>query len=123
MADEENCSICLEVFKDKVTHAPCGHNFCKSCIKRWYRTSGHKTCPLCRQTEEEEDIYENFDSEGIEIMNFAEEVDNNNNLGDSLRSFIELHIAYWGSVVYDEARQLIASFNNTVANTEEILNP
>ena len=52
---EDNCPICKDVFNDKVMHEPCGHEFCKSCLDRWYEVSRKKICPFCRQTEEEND--------------------------------------------------------------------
>ena len=52
---EDNCPICKDVFRDKVMREPCGHEFCKSCLDRWYNTADKKICPFCRQTEEEND--------------------------------------------------------------------
>ncbi|KAJ0068559.1 hypothetical protein NL108_009667, partial [Boleophthalmus pectinirostris] len=42
------CSICLDVFTDP-TSLPCGHNFCKACIERYWesRRVGF-TCPYCK---------------------------------------------------------------------------
>ncbi|XP_058250357.1 E3 ubiquitin-protein ligase TRIM39-like [Hemibagrus wyckioides] len=42
------CSICLDVFTDPVT-APCGHNFCKSCLTQCWENSQHCQCPLCKE--------------------------------------------------------------------------
>ncbi|XP_062849727.1 nuclear factor 7, ovary-like [Trichomycterus rosablanca] len=44
--DQLQCSICLDVFTDPVT-TPCGHNFCKTCIKECWDTSLHYQCPVC----------------------------------------------------------------------------
>ncbi|KAL7875370.1 hypothetical protein AOLI_G00103330 [Acnodon oligacanthus] len=45
-----SCSICLELLMDPVT-IPCGHNFCKTCLKScWDREDleGVYSCPQCR---------------------------------------------------------------------------
>uniref|UniRef100_A0A667WDV0 RING-type domain-containing protein n=1 Tax=Myripristis murdjan TaxID=586833 RepID=A0A667WDV0_9TELE len=45
--DRFQCSICLNVFSDPVT-TPCGHNFCKACIREYWRLQVTCQCPLCR---------------------------------------------------------------------------
>ncbi|XP_075993560.1 E3 ubiquitin-protein ligase TRIM39-like [Genypterus blacodes] len=42
------CSICLEVFTDPVS-TPCGHNFCKICITKHWKSKAQCVCPLCNQ--------------------------------------------------------------------------
>ncbi|KAL0189515.1 hypothetical protein M9458_016614, partial [Cirrhinus mrigala] len=42
LAEELQCSVCLDVFTDPVS-TPCGHNFCKNCLN-------HCICPLCKET-------------------------------------------------------------------------
>ncbi|XP_073718872.1 E3 ubiquitin-protein ligase TRIM39-like, partial [Misgurnus anguillicaudatus] len=49
LSDELQCSICLDVFTDPVS-TPCGHNFCKSCLKQCWDTSQDYHCPLCKET-------------------------------------------------------------------------
>uniref|UniRef100_UPI0037E6FC42 E3 ubiquitin-protein ligase TRIM21-like n=1 Tax=Semicossyphus pulcher TaxID=241346 RepID=UPI0037E6FC42 len=46
--DQFLCSICLDVFTDPVT-APCGHNFCKSCIAEHWNTCDRCQCPMCKE--------------------------------------------------------------------------
>lgn len=47
--DQLLCCICLEVFSQPVT-IPCGHNFCKCCIKQhWSLNSSPCRCPLCKK--------------------------------------------------------------------------
>lgn len=52
--DIENakCSICLSIWHDVVTVAPCLHNFCNGCFSEWLRRSQEKRstvlCPQCR---------------------------------------------------------------------------
>ncbi|XP_062850618.1 E3 ubiquitin-protein ligase TRIM47-like [Trichomycterus rosablanca] len=45
--DQLQCCICLDVFTDPVS-TPCGHNFCKICIKTCWDTSSHCQCPVCK---------------------------------------------------------------------------
>ncbi|XP_056596735.1 nuclear factor 7, ovary-like [Triplophysa dalaica] len=43
------CSICLEVFSDPVS-TPCGHNFCKICLNKYWNNSQDYRCPNCKET-------------------------------------------------------------------------
>ncbi|XP_059929652.1 E3 ubiquitin-protein ligase TRIM39-like [Gadus macrocephalus] len=47
---EENfsCSICLDVFKSPVTTA-CGHNFCRTCITKFWDEQVQDKCPVCNK--------------------------------------------------------------------------
>lgn len=52
--DVENtkCSICLNIWHDVVTVAPCLHNFCNGCFSEWLKRSQKQQksviCPQCR---------------------------------------------------------------------------
>ncbi|XP_033934922.1 E3 ubiquitin-protein ligase TRIM39-like isoform X2 [Pseudochaenichthys georgianus] len=43
------CSICLDVFKEPVS-TPCGHNYCRACISRYWSSGDIIQCPLCKET-------------------------------------------------------------------------
>lgn len=51
-AEHAKCCICLNVWHDVVTAAPCLHNFCNGCFSEWLRRSQMKhssvLCPQCR---------------------------------------------------------------------------
>ncbi|XP_078157520.1 RING/U-box superfamily protein [Carex rostrata] len=54
--DDAKCSICLNIWHDVVTVAPCLHNFCNGCFSEWLRKSSNGSrdkapnlpCPQCR---------------------------------------------------------------------------
>ncbi|XP_030235307.1 E3 ubiquitin-protein ligase TRIM39-like [Gadus morhua] len=47
---EENfsCSLCLDVFNSPVTTA-CGHNFCRTCITKFWDEQVQYKCPVCNE--------------------------------------------------------------------------
>ncbi|KAI2664997.1 E3 ubiquitin-protein ligase TRIM17 [Labeo rohita] len=49
MTEELQCSICLDVFTDPVS-TPCGHNFCKTCLNKYWNNSQTCNCPYCKET-------------------------------------------------------------------------
>uniref|UniRef100_A0A8C1GN15 Uncharacterized protein n=1 Tax=Cyprinus carpio TaxID=7962 RepID=A0A8C1GN15_CYPCA len=49
LTEELQCSICLDVFTDPVT-APCGHNFCKTYLNKYWDNSQTCNCPYCKET-------------------------------------------------------------------------
>ncbi|XP_048059719.1 E3 ubiquitin-protein ligase TRIM39-like [Megalobrama amblycephala] len=49
LTEELQCSICLDVFTDPVT-TPCGHNFCKTCLNKFWDNSQTCKCPYCKET-------------------------------------------------------------------------
>ncbi|KAL6491253.1 hypothetical protein MHYP_G00015980 [Metynnis hypsauchen] len=46
--DQLLCSICLDVFTDPVS-TPCGHNFCRVCLKECWDSSSRCQCPVCKE--------------------------------------------------------------------------
>ncbi|OAY79398.1 E3 ubiquitin-protein ligase CHFR, partial [Ananas comosus] len=54
--EHAKCSICLNIWHDVVTVAPCLHNFCNGCFSEWLRRSSTRSrdnvqnvvCPQCR---------------------------------------------------------------------------
>ncbi|XP_043086061.1 E3 ubiquitin-protein ligase TRIM39-like isoform X7 [Puntigrus tetrazona] len=46
--EELLCSICLDVFTDPVT-APCGHNFCRTCLNKFWTNTQTCFCPFCKE--------------------------------------------------------------------------
>ncbi|CAI5768396.1 finger RFP-like [Podarcis lilfordi] len=60
LCDEATCSICLEYFKDPVTTAECGHNFCRSCLVQCCGARGRQaSCPQCRKTVQKRNLIPN----------------------------------------------------------------
>ncbi|XP_067299995.1 bloodthirsty-related gene family, member 9 [Pseudorasbora parva] len=49
LTEELQCSICLDVFTNPVT-TPCGHNFCKTCLKECWENIHDYNCPMCKKT-------------------------------------------------------------------------
>ncbi|KAL7875469.1 hypothetical protein AOLI_G00104320, partial [Acnodon oligacanthus] len=46
--DQLLCCICLDVFTDPVS-TPCGHNFCRVCLKECWDSSSRCQCPICKE--------------------------------------------------------------------------
>lgn len=63
--DTISCSICLDILKDPVI-IPCGHSYCKNCIKGHWHKEEEKTqpysCPQCIET---------FASKPVPLKNIA----------------------------------------------------
>lgn len=49
ISEEFLCSICLDVFTEPVS-TPCGHNYCRACISRYWSSRAIIQCPLCQET-------------------------------------------------------------------------
>lgn len=43
------CSICLDIFDNPVTLS-CGHNFCQTCINKYWDSAAVSQCPICKRT-------------------------------------------------------------------------
>ncbi|KAL8213175.1 UNVERIFIED_CONTAM: hypothetical protein K2H54_061116 [Gekko kuhli] len=51
LSEELSCPICLQYFRDPVTIAECGHNFCQACLTRsWGEVAAGASCLVCKQT-------------------------------------------------------------------------
>ncbi|XP_066064407.1 E3 ubiquitin-protein ligase TRIM39-like [Chamaea fasciata] len=62
---EASCSLCLGLFQDPVS-IHCGHNFCRGCIERCWRSSRDGfPCPRCRETAPEPGLRPNRELAGI----------------------------------------------------------
>ncbi|KAL0189258.1 hypothetical protein M9458_016357, partial [Cirrhinus mrigala] len=48
LTENLQCFICLEVSNDPMM-TPCGHNFCKACLKECWESSHDNTCPCCKE--------------------------------------------------------------------------
>ncbi|XP_072115658.1 LOW QUALITY PROTEIN: uncharacterized protein [Mobula birostris] len=48
LTEEVICPICLDFFTDPVI-LECGHNFCRSCITRYWERKERNSCPECRE--------------------------------------------------------------------------
>ncbi|XP_059813947.1 zinc-binding protein A33-like isoform X2 [Hypanus sabinus] len=48
LTEEAICPICLDFFTDPVI-LECGHNFCRSCITRYWEREQRNSCPECRE--------------------------------------------------------------------------
>nr|XP_055074617.1 E3 ubiquitin-protein ligase TRIM39-like [Misgurnus anguillicaudatus] len=49
LTEELQCCVCLDVFSDPVS-TPCGHNFCRICLKQCWDNSQIYSCPYCKET-------------------------------------------------------------------------
>ncbi|XP_015272998.1 PREDICTED: tripartite motif-containing protein 7-like [Gekko japonicus] len=62
LCEEASCSICLDYFKDPVSIAECGHNFCRACLTRGWGEPGASSepaCPQCRGRTQEGSLRRN----------------------------------------------------------------
>lgn len=43
------CSLCEDIFSRPIT-TPCGHSFCKGCVRKYWSRTGSDKCPFCGKT-------------------------------------------------------------------------
>ncbi|XP_039906815.1 nuclear factor 7, brain-like isoform X1 [Simochromis diagramma] len=43
-----SCHVCSETFRDPVSLS-CGHNFCSSCLQKFWEQTKNKNCPICKR--------------------------------------------------------------------------
>ena len=60
------CPICLDTIDNEHT-LECDHTYCAGCIINWFR-SGHKSCPMCKQSNIELDNIQLPDKDKMRIM-------------------------------------------------------
>ncbi|KAL8212927.1 UNVERIFIED_CONTAM: hypothetical protein K2H54_059643, partial [Gekko kuhli] len=77
LCEEASCSICLEFFRDPVSIAECGHNFCRACLTRSWGEAGaaEASCPQCRGKAQEGSLRPNH-----QLANFVEIIEKLNPL-------------------------------------------
>ncbi|XP_066426775.1 E3 ubiquitin-protein ligase TRIM39-like [Molothrus aeneus] len=62
---EASCPLCLGLFQEPVS-IHCGHNFCRACIERCWRSSRDNfPCPRCREAAPERSLRPNAELAGI----------------------------------------------------------
>lgn len=44
--EEEECTICFNNIRSKVSLHPCNHSFCSQCIQKWFER--RVVCPMCK---------------------------------------------------------------------------
>ncbi|XP_047448295.1 nuclear factor 7, brain-like [Mugil cephalus] len=54
-----SCHVCSETFKDPVSLS-CNHNFCSSCLQKFWEQAGNKNCPICKRKSSKESLDVNF---------------------------------------------------------------
>ncbi|XP_061565290.1 nuclear factor 7, brain-like [Cololabis saira] len=53
LKDFLSCHVCLETFKDPVSLS-CSHNFCSSCLKKFWEQTKNRNCPICKRKSSKE---------------------------------------------------------------------
>ncbi|XP_024131762.1 nuclear factor 7, ovary [Oryzias melastigma] len=54
-----NCHVCSETFNDPVTLS-CNHNFCGSCLQKFWEQTQNKNCPICKRKSSKDRPHVNF---------------------------------------------------------------
>ncbi|XP_061590909.1 E3 ubiquitin-protein ligase TRIM35-like [Cololabis saira] len=63
LKDFLSCHVCLETFKDPVSLS-CSHNFCSSCLKKFWEEAKNRNCPTCKR-KSSKDAVVNFSLKGL----------------------------------------------------------
>uniref|UniRef100_A0A3Q2D0D6 RING-type domain-containing protein n=1 Tax=Cyprinodon variegatus TaxID=28743 RepID=A0A3Q2D0D6_CYPVA len=59
MESFQGCHVCSETFRDPVSLS-CNHSFCSSCLKKFWKETGNKNCPICKRRSSKEHPGVNF---------------------------------------------------------------
>ncbi|XP_047448300.1 nuclear factor 7, brain-like [Mugil cephalus] len=54
-----SCHVCSETFKDPVSLS-CNHNFCSSCLQKFWEQDEKKNCPICKKKSSNENLLVNL---------------------------------------------------------------
>ncbi|XP_041855181.1 nuclear factor 7, brain-like [Melanotaenia boesemani] len=54
-----SCHVCSETFRDPVSLS-CNHNFCSSCLQKFWEQAGNKNCPICKRKSSKDFLPINF---------------------------------------------------------------
>ncbi|XP_047448894.1 nuclear factor 7, brain-like [Mugil cephalus] len=54
-----SCHVCSETFRDPVSLS-CNHNFCSSCLQKFWEQAQNKNCPICKRKSSKENPWVNF---------------------------------------------------------------
>ncbi|XP_024131613.1 nuclear factor 7, ovary-like [Oryzias melastigma] len=54
-----NCHVCSETFNDPVSLS-CNHNFCSSCLQKFWKITQNKNCPICQRKSSKDHPRVNF---------------------------------------------------------------
>ncbi|XP_047446807.1 nuclear factor 7, brain-like [Mugil cephalus] len=54
-----SCHVCSETFRDPVSLS-CNHNFCSSCLQKFWEQAKNKNCPICKRKSSKDHPLVNF---------------------------------------------------------------
>ncbi|XP_073350022.1 E3 ubiquitin-protein ligase TRIM35-like [Pagrus major] len=54
-----SCHVCSETFRDPVSLS-CNHNFCSSCLQKFWEQAKNKNCPICKRKSSKDFVQVNF---------------------------------------------------------------
>uniref|UniRef100_A0A3B4FNF0 Zinc-binding protein A33-like n=1 Tax=Pundamilia nyererei TaxID=303518 RepID=A0A3B4FNF0_9CICH len=54
-----SCHVCSETFRDPVSLS-CNHNFCSSCLQKFWEQTKNKNCPICKRKSSKDHQFVNF---------------------------------------------------------------